>query len=107
MTMSRMTATFSISLPPKMAAELERVRRDEHRTRSELVREALRHYIRVVGIRSMKARIAKLPEEEPAADELEAIEEGRAEFRVGNHVALRELRHELHGTRKQSRTKKS
>lgn len=105
--MSRMTATFSISLPPKMAAELERVRRNEHRTRSELVREALRHYMRAVGIRGMKARIATLPEAEPSIDELEAIEEGRAEFRIGKHVAFRELRHELHGTRKQPRAKKS
>jgi metal-responsive CopG/Arc/MetJ family transcriptional regulator len=44
--MSRITATFSISLPPEMAAELERVRKEEHRTRSELVRESLREYFR-------------------------------------------------------------
>ena len=43
--MSRTTATFSVSLPPEMAAELEQVRTEEHRTRSELVREALRQYI--------------------------------------------------------------
>ena len=45
--MSRITAMFSVSLPPEMAARLEEVRREEHRTRSELVREALRHYFRV------------------------------------------------------------
>ena len=44
--MSRTTATFSVSVPPEMAGEIERVRKSEHRTRSELVREALRHYIR-------------------------------------------------------------
>jgi hypothetical protein len=38
--MSRTTATFSISLPPEMGVVLERVLKDEHRTRSELVREA-------------------------------------------------------------------
>jgi hypothetical protein len=42
--MSRTTATFSISLPPEMGVVLERVLKDEHRTRSELVREALRRY---------------------------------------------------------------
>jgi metal-responsive CopG/Arc/MetJ family transcriptional regulator len=43
--MARTTATFTISLPPEMLAELERVRRQEHRTRSELIREALRRYL--------------------------------------------------------------
>jgi Arc/MetJ-type ribon-helix-helix transcriptional regulator len=40
--MSRTTSTFPISLPPEMATEVERVRKEEHCTRSELVREALR-----------------------------------------------------------------
>jgi Ribbon-helix-helix protein, copG family len=44
--MSRTTETFTISLPPEMAAELERVRKGEHRTRSELIREALCLYFR-------------------------------------------------------------
>ena len=42
--MSRTTATFSISLPPEMAAKIEQTRKEEHRTRSELIREALRRY---------------------------------------------------------------
>jgi Ribbon-helix-helix protein, copG family len=43
---SRVTETFSISLPPGMAVQLERVRKEEHRTRSELIREALRTYFK-------------------------------------------------------------
>ncbi len=43
--MTRTTVTFSISVPPEMAAELEELRKKEHRTRSELLREALRRYI--------------------------------------------------------------
>lgn len=43
--MARTTVTFTISLPPAMGAELEEMQRKEHRTRSELVREALRWYI--------------------------------------------------------------
>ena len=43
--MARTTATFSVSLPPEMEAEIERVQKEEHRTRSELVREALRQYL--------------------------------------------------------------
>ena len=42
--MARITVTFSISLPPEMAVELEEIMKEEHRTRSELVREALRRY---------------------------------------------------------------
>jgi metal-responsive CopG/Arc/MetJ family transcriptional regulator len=47
--MSRTTAIFSVSLPPEMVAKLEQVRKEEHRTRSELVREALRHYFSVAA----------------------------------------------------------
>ena len=43
--MARITVTFSISIPPEMAAELEEIRKKEHRTRSELIREALRRYV--------------------------------------------------------------
>lgn len=44
-TMSRITVTFTISLPPVMAEEIEVLQKKEHRTRSELIREALRQYI--------------------------------------------------------------
>ena len=43
--MARTTVTYTISLPPEMAAELEEIRKKEHRTRSELLREALRRYV--------------------------------------------------------------
>jgi CopG family transcriptional regulator/antitoxin EndoAI len=105
--MSRTSATFSVSLPPAMASELERVRRKEHRTRSELVREALRHYIRVADARSVQERIAVLREEEPAAEEIAAIEEGSREFREGRFIDLSQLRHELGRRGQQPRSKKS
>ncbi len=44
--MAGTTTVFCVSLPPEMAKEPDRVKKEEHRTRSELVREALRHYIR-------------------------------------------------------------
>ena len=43
--MTRVTVTFTISLPPEMAEELAELMKKEHRTRSELLREALRRYI--------------------------------------------------------------
>jgi len=105
--MSRTSATFSVSLPPAMANELERVRHKEHRTRSELVREALRHYIRVADARSVQERIGKLREEQPEAEEVAAIEQGRREFRKGNFVELSKLHNELGRHRQQPRPKKS
>jgi CopG family transcriptional regulator / antitoxin EndoAI len=104
--MDRISATFSISLPPEMAEQLERVRRKEHRTRSELVREALRHYMRAAEIRALRDKIAKLPEEEPTAEEIAAIKEGTKEFRQGKFVTFDKLRHELGHRRQQSRAKK-
>ncbi len=103
MTMSRTTATFSVSVPPEMAVELERVRKVEHRTRSELVREALRHYIRAASLRRVKERAASLPEAEPEADEIETITLGRRTFAAGRSVPLR---HALDRRSQRSRAKK-
>jgi metal-responsive CopG/Arc/MetJ family transcriptional regulator len=43
--MARTRDTMTISLPPAMLAKIERARRAEDRTRSELVREAIRAYL--------------------------------------------------------------
>jgi predicted transcriptional regulator len=42
----RTTKTLSITLPPEMLTRAEKLAKKEHRTMSELVREALRHYER-------------------------------------------------------------
>ena len=42
----RTTKTLSVTLPPEMLARAEELAKKEHRTMSELVREALRHYER-------------------------------------------------------------
>ncbi len=41
----RTSRTLSLSLPPELAREAERIAKREGRTRSELFREALRRYI--------------------------------------------------------------
>ncbi len=41
----RTTGTLTVSLPPKLLREAERTAHEENRTKSELVREALRFYI--------------------------------------------------------------
>ncbi len=40
----RVTRTWTISLPPEMSRLAQAVAAEEHRTKSELVREALRRY---------------------------------------------------------------
>ena len=43
--MGRTTKTITISLSLEMAAQIEEIRREEGRTRSELLREALGRYV--------------------------------------------------------------
>ena len=93
--MARTTATLTISLPPAMLKELERVRKQEHRTRSELMREALRTYFS-----------GRFSEELPTATELRAIRRGRAAIARGDYVTLDELRDEM-GTASRRTRKKS
>lgn len=94
----RTRQTMTISLPPKMIAEVERARKEEHRTRSELVREALRVYL---------ARIRSLPIYTPTARELRKIEKGREAMRQGEYYTLDEFSRWLLGSPgKKARTKK-
>ncbi len=88
--------TMTVSLPREMIREVEEVRKAEHRTRSELVREALRVYF---------ARARALPVYTPTAGELRAIEKGRAEMRRGESLTIDEFFRHLVGSRKQARAK--
>jgi len=77
----RTTETMTISLPPAMVRQLEKVRKQEHRTRSELMREALRHYLD-----------SRVPEVTPTRAEMAAIRRGRAALKAGRFVTLEQLR---------------
>ena len=85
----RTTKTITISLPPKMVDELDRVRRHEHRTRSELLREALRSYMASAGSR----RAISVEEAQP--EEIEAMRLARGEYARGETVSLEDLQTEL------------
>ena len=76
--------------------EVERLKKLEHRTRSELVREALRNYF---------ALRAKFQEEEPTAADLRAINEGRREHARGETIPLQKALRELHGRTYKARNK--
>jgi predicted transcriptional regulator len=76
----RETMTFSVSLPPAMAKQVEQTMKAEHRTRSELVREALRVYF--------SARLIAV--ERPTPAEARAHRRGLAAYKRGDHVTLKE-----------------
>jgi metal-responsive CopG/Arc/MetJ family transcriptional regulator len=76
----RTTQIMSISLPPAMLRQFEEVRKKESRTRSELVREALRAYFE-----------ERYPAEAPTRAELAALRRGRAAFQRGDSVSLTEF----------------
>ena len=94
----RTRQTFTISLPPAMAEQVEKTMQAENRTRSELIREALRTYI----------AIRQFPEEIPTPAELRAIRRGRAAYERGDYVTLDELRRRekaMAGRRRRTRSK--
>ena len=92
--MSRTTCTLTISLPPAMLEQLERVRTKEHRTRSELMREALRSYFS-----------NRIPEQAPTTGELRAIRRGRVAISRGDFVTLNELRDDVGAAPRRARNK--
>jgi len=75
---------LSISLPDELVTLVELVQAREHRSRSEVMREALRLYFERRGLI-----------EDPLPGELEAIDEARAEIARGDTVTLEEARREL------------
>jgi len=87
---------LTISLPREMAQQVETVRKVERRTRSELVREARRHYLK----RRLRVEVAT-----PA--EVKAIERGRRATAQGDTITLAEYVRELETRADESRQKKS
>ena len=77
----RTTKTLSITLPPEMLARAAEMARREHRTMSELVREALREYERKNWWAEMNAfGQAKAAERGLTEPDVEgAVHEGRRE----------------------------
>jgi predicted transcriptional regulator len=92
----RKTELLTASLPPEMMREVERLKKVEHRTRSELVREALRTYFKIR---------AQFPEEEPTPADIRALKEARRDLARGETVPLEKALRELHSRPRQARHK--
>ncbi len=92
------TTLLTISLPRAMAERVETLRKAEQRTRSELVREALRTYFAIA---------ARFPEEEATPAELRALARGRRAVARGEYVTLGQLLHDLEPHRRPARAKRA
>src|SRR6516225_6937860 len=91
----RTTEIMTISLPPEMVRQFEEVRKRESRTRSELVREALRVYFE-----------QRYPTVEPTRAELAALRRGREAARRGDSLSLSEFLNGLESANHRTRTKR-
>jgi predicted transcriptional regulator len=87
-----MRESLTISLPKEMRQQVNEACRREHRTKSELMREALRVYFR------SGRTAATIPSYTPTKAELRAIEKGRAAMRRGEYMTLDEFRDWLMGS---------
>jgi len=92
----RTTQTMTVSLPPAMVRQFEAVRRAESRTRSELVREALRAYFE-----------SRCPAVQPTRTELAVLRRGRAAFRRGDTVSLEQFLHGVESPTRRYRAKRA
>ena len=86
--MSMTSKMISVSLPEEMLPEIDETARKEHRSRSELIREALRRYL-------SGGHGRMIPVDDAQHDEAEAIRRGRAQFKRGEFIRLEDLQHEL------------
>ena len=91
----RTTQTMTVSLPPALVRQFDEVRRAESRTRSELVREALRAYFEL-----------RYPAVQPDKSELAALRRGRAAYRRGDVVSLSQFIGELDASTRKARAKR-
>lgn len=95
----RTTRVFSITMPPGLARQAERLAKKENRTMSELVREALRSYREPplpAHIRELVDRIA------PAPPALRAMWE-EAKAKGLDKMTMAEIDREVQAVRKQRR----
>jgi len=56
--MTRRSSILSISLPPELALDLDAAAKQEMRSRSELVREAVRQYVLLAKWRTLRQKAA-------------------------------------------------
>ena len=91
------TKRITISLPEDIVRASDEVAAKRECSRSALVEDALRWYLRVQD----------LPWDEATPEEIEAIERGRAEIARGEFVTFEEVKRDLEADLLEQRTKES
>ena len=70
-------AKIMVSIPEEMVADLDQAAKQEHRSRSEFVREALRLYIQVKKAHSVPGRVPQVRKAIAVQDALAAADTAR------------------------------
>jgi len=71
-TSMRTTRVYSITMPPEMAKQAERLAKKENRTMSELIREALRRYQQPQTVLDVREFIRQIAPTQPALQAVQA-----------------------------------
>lgn len=86
----RSTKVLSISLPEEMLSEAEALAKEENRTMSELVREALRSYKReregwrtLIEAGKAKGRAAGITSEDDVVEAVRSVRESKRHLKTG------------------------
>jgi metal-responsive CopG/Arc/MetJ family transcriptional regulator len=87
-----MTSKVMLSFPDDFLAEVDRLAREEHRSRSELVREALRHYIEMRQRQRSPGQIPHVQHAVQIQNELAQLSPGAGEDSTNDVRRWREAR---------------
>ena len=87
-----MTSKVMISFPDDFLAEVDRLAREEHRSRSELVREAIRHYIEMRRRQRPPGQIPQVQQAVTIQDKLAKFSPGTDEDSTADVRRWREVR---------------
>ena len=87
-----MASKVMISFPDEFLAEVDRIAQEEHRTRSELVREAIRLYIETRGHRRRPGDMPQVQRAVATQDALARLAPGSGEDSVSEVRHWREAR---------------
>jgi hypothetical protein len=99
----RNTKVYSITMPPDLAKQAERLAKKENRTMSELMREALRRYQHPQVLFDWSAYIRQVA---PPPSELKAIRED-AKAKGTDKLNMTQINREVAAVRKQQDKKKA
>jgi len=70
-----MRETVTISLPKSIKEKLDKIVREEHLNRSDVVRDALRKYLAITEFRKLRAQMVPLAEKEGIFSDEDVFEE--------------------------------